>query len=589
MPIANIPLSILNPSNKKPEIYIGEQSILEITLTNDTGGDITLSSGSSPSTMVVYLPEFFDSSEVAKMKTSLTDWCFKYNAGSAALTLTYTGPDKASWTQHDQINFQITDVLSNSSATAGTLQINFTNMEGNVPLQTQTPLALSKAPQPGNASLSKVLQTSLDSQGSVFVSEREGQQSDPLQNSLFLNIKNTGAQPIYSGKNIWSGKPRITVTFIYGKTSGALAPDDDRSSPVKGSAWNIKAKVVINQTGGWNVTNPSTTGASPHPTWVLEPSNTNKEIIGSGANANVTFSFDHIISFTPPGHTQMLIQLSGFAKDESTPYDDQIFVIDIVKLTPPATRGLVNFFSETPLIQITDTSTPINIPLRWAMFDVASVNLITSEAGIDAKTISYPNPLPLAYDHHSITIPSAKESKAIFCTLQSFNGLGGLLNSQQFTVFLQSNFFVDSRDGRAYPAILLDGKLWMAENLDHQDTTGAFENTDPSFGYLYTSNSDSVKNPPDPNWRIPSQADWQSLFKSADYTALMTEGSSGFEATLSGYLDNNHNMQSLQKQGFYRSSTGELYASFSQKSKSTSVIGTFPYDYALAIRYVRDV
>ena len=336
------------------------------------------------------------------------------------------------------------------------------------PSKPKLPLALSKAPQPGNATLSKVLQISLDSQGSIFVSKREGQQSDPLQNSLFLNLKNTGAQPIYTGKTIWAGNPRITVTFIYGKTSGALAPDDDRNSPVKGSAWNIKAKVAINQTGGWNITNPSTTGASPHPSWILEPSNTNKEIIGTGANANVTFSFDQIISFTPPGHTQMLIQLSGFAKDENTLYDDQIFVLDIVKLSPPPTRGLVNFFSESPLIQVTDTKSPIDIPLRWAMFDVATVNLITSEPGIDAQTISYPNPLPLAYDHRTITIPGAKESKAIFCTLQSFNGLGGLLNSQQFTVFLQSNFFVDSRDGRAYPAVLLDNKLWMAENLDHQ-------------------------------------------------------------------------------------------------------------------------
>ena len=195
------------------------------------------------------------------MKIALTDWAFSYDAASAALVLTYTGQDAAKWSQNKDLAFSITSVLSSSSPTTGQLQINFKNFKGNVPLQTQTPLSLSQPAKPGNAKLSEVLQIALDSQGTVYVSQQQGDRTDPLQNSLFLNLKNIGDQPIYSGEKMWSGNPRITVTFIYGNTSGALAPDNDKAAPIVGSAWKIAAQIQASQGGAWNVTNPSNTGS----------------------------------------------------------------------------------------------------------------------------------------------------------------------------------------------------------------------------------------------------------------------------------------------------------------------------------------
>lgn len=587
MAIPDIPLTVLNPDNKKPEVHTGIETTLDITLTNSTGGDITLCSGESPSTLEIYVPEFFTDAEVARMQINHADWNFRFDADRAVLVLNYSGGEKKVWAQYSPLKFSILKALTTSSPTTGFLQVDFTGFTGNVPESAQTPLVLSTPPEPGNASLRKVLQISLDSQGSVFVSKQQGELTDPLQNTLFLNIKNTGAIPIYSGKDKWPGNPRVTVSFIYGRTSGALTFDDDRNAPRVGSAWKIKAKVAINQTGDWSSTNPSPTGSRPHPVWILEPSGNNKDIIGTGANANITFSFDSIVSFTPPGHTQMLIQFSGFAKDEKTLYDDEVFVLDVVKLTPPPTRGLVNFFSETPLVQVEKVGEPIEIPLRWAMFNVARVNLITSEPGIAAESIPYPNPLSLAYDNRTVTIPGIKESKAVFCTLQAFNGLGGLLNSQQFTVFLQSNAFVDPRDNRVYPAILLDNKLWMTENLDYEDPSGSSPNENKKFGQLYTAGADSVANPPDPHWRIPSQKDWESLFDKFTPGELMDGGSSGLKATLSGYRDDKGQENRLFSQGFFRSSTGEIYATLS--NNSTSAIASFPATFSLAVRYVRDV
>ena len=36
------------------------------------------------------------------------------------------------------------------------------------------------------------------------------------------------------------------------------------------------------------------------------------------AQANVTFTFSNVVTFTPTGHTQMLVLCTGFAKDATT-------------------------------------------------------------------------------------------------------------------------------------------------------------------------------------------------------------------------------------------------------------------------------
>lgn len=587
----DVSLTVLNAADQKPIVYVGTPTALDVSLVNNSD-TIVLNSSGPASTLEIFLASFFTPAEVQNMSISQPDWTFSVNVAGPSLLLTYAGPDKASWRKSEAIAFKITNVESDGQPTTDAVQVNFQNMDGNVPSQVQTPLTLSNPPEPGNASLRDVLRLTLDSQGSVFVSTR----TDPLQNTLFLNLKNIGATPLRSGT---LGTPQVTVAFVYGSTSGALAPDNDRSQPVVGSAWKIIGGVAIDQTDGWKITNPSTTGDDPHPKWLLAPVNTNEQIIGIGDKANVTFSFSQIVSLTPPGHTQVVVQFSGFMKDANTPYDDEVFVLDIVKQNPPPTRGLINFFGTAPIVEVTSPTEAISIPLSWVMLDVASVNLICSFPGKGVVNKKYPNPLPLAYDRDTLEIPGTTDSVPVFITLQAFDGNGAYLNSLQFTVFIHARMFVDPRDGKVYPVVLLNNQLWIVKNLEHDDGAESFAyNNLPvnvaKYGRLYTGNAESAKNPPG-GWRIPSQNDWQGLFAlypdvGAAYKALFDAGASGFNARLGGNRNNLGDFSGIEISGFYRTSSVDgLFAGFSSTSKTVNLVGKFPGTFALSIRYVRDL
>ena len=590
-----INLSAVNQATGEPTIYVNENATLEITLSNLTGGVIGLIGGDSPSTILIFMPVYFTASDLQSMQIALTNWTF--SASGESLQLSYNG-SATNWGEGTSINFQITNVLSQASPTTDSIQLNFSNLSGsNIPLQVQTPLSLSNPPVPGNASLKEVLQVSLDNQGSIFISEP----NDPLQNSLFLNIKNTGATNLYTGSSMWGGNPQVVVTFIYGSTSGALAPDDE-NAPVIGSAWNILGSLYIDQTSGWQISNPTITGVDPHPKWLIRPSNTNQALLGTGANSNITFDFSQIVSQTPPGHTQMTVMFTGFMKDDTTFYDDQVFTVDIVKQNPPPTRGMINFFGEQPIIMVNQPTDSIEIPLRWGMFDVASIHLITNYPGMEAKIKNYPNPQPLAYDNFEVVIPGATNSAGIFCTIQAFDGNGSYLNSLQFTAFIQANFFYDTRDNKCYPITQIGNKIWMAANLDFEAPSGSsFYAGNPTYeaqyGRLYDLKSAQTTIPI--GWRLPTQEDWNDLIANSGstpqeaYHNLIDGGQSTFNAQLGGKINNSGTSSQITTYGFYwtstpKSSSDTLYAGFSSNSSTVSVEATNPNNYQCSVRYVKD-
>ncbi|MCB0429490.1 MAG: hypothetical protein H6585_02560 [Flavobacteriales bacterium] len=593
-----IQLSVLNTANQQPVVYVGVSATLAFQLTNNTGSDIKMVAGGSASSFEIFMPLFYQLSDLQKMNIQLNDWSFAVNTTDVSLALTWQGTGSAVWADGQSLSFQVQTAESSASPTADSVTVLLNNFQGSLPPSVQAPLALNKNPQPGNAKLTDVLQVSLDSQGNVIVSPA----GDPLQNTIFLNLKNISQQPIYQGGNMWTGNPVVNVTFVYGSTSGSLAPDNDKSAPVQGSAWNIRGGVAISQNNAWTVTNPGASSPNPHPLWTLQPANTNKQIIGTGDDANITFSFSDIISFTPPGHTQMMVQFSGFMKDETTAYDDMVFVLDIVKQQAPPTRGLLNFFSPTPIFQVTQPTADIQIPLRWTMFDVASVTLITALPGVEPVVYPYPNPAPIAYDQQEATLPGTVQSTAVTFTLQAYDGNGGYLNSLQFTAFLQANMFVDTRDGKVYPVVQVNNKIWMAANLDYDAPTGSgFYNGsskyETPYGRLYTWEGSQYKIPAP--WRLPSQEDWNDLFSAfaspaAAYAALITGGSNGFAAQLGGAIDNRGNSSQLGTYGMYWSSTPQggsnaIYAGFSGNSQTVNAVANNPTNYMLSIRYVRDV
>ncbi len=592
---AGFGLQVLNTDNQQATVYVGVAATLAVTLTNNVGVDIPLTFGANASVLQIYMPEFYTVGDLGNMKISLADWNFSVNAANECLVLTYAGTAAGTWANGANLAFSITNVLTSNAPDVNPLQINPGNMGANVPSQVQLPLTLANPPIHGHPKLDTTLQVSVDSQGSVYVSSEH----DPLQNTLFLNLKNMGDGPLYAGTAPWKGKPTVVVSFVYGSNPGALAPDNDKSAPQVGSAWNIQSSIQTSEGNAWSVMQP----ANAHPQWLLQPATTNVGIIGTGQSANITFQFSQIVSLTDIGHTQMIVLFTGFMKDENTPYDDHVFVLDIIKQKPPPTRGILNFFSPKPITLVNDPTQPVAIDLHWSMLYVPKINLISSFPGSVPYTKPYTSGAALQYDSYTVNIPGVSQNTPIFLTLQALDGNGVYLNSQQFTVFIQSEVFVDPRDGKIYPTIQVGTQVWMAQNLDYNAGTNCcYYNDDGTnevpYGRLY--NWDGANQNLPPNWRLPTEADWKALISSftspeAAYSALIAGGSKNFNAQLGGWGTNvGSGFIEKQSDGYYWTAsetdpTDAFFIEFASE-KSTIFLGSdFPLACALSVRYVRNL
>ncbi len=588
----DLTLATVNTANQQPIVYIGKTTELAVTLTNNLGVDLALTPGTNASVLQILLPDFYTGDDLSNMKIDLPDWNYKIFAADQYLTLTYAGA-AASWANGTSIQFNISNATSNSAAGTDFVQINPTGFGGNIPSQVQTPAPISLINVPsGKAKLLDAMEISVDSQGSIYVSTA----GDPIYNKLFLNLKNIGNEPLYSGKQDWPKQPQVIVSFVYGNTSGALAPDNDKKTPEIGSAWKIKTSIPISQNNVWSA-NP---GTDTHPQWILEPSKNSLGIIGTGDSANITFEFSQIVSLTPIGHTQMTVVFKNFMKDYTTPFDDQVFILDIVKQNPSPYRGALNFFGPNPLVKVYNPDQPVKIDLRWTMFDVASINLITSFSGIAPVSKKYDSGIPLQYDNYTILIPGVSQDSVVIITLQAFDGYGGYLNSLQFTVFIQSKVFNDPRDGKIYPTVQIGNQIWLAKNLDYKVVNESlYYNNDGSneakFGRLYTWQGAQCNLPP--GWRLPTQADWQKIVNEfADaYAALIEGGTNGFDAPLGGWSTafTNGNFSDKDDVGYFWTATEQdandaYFVMFSCSRKMVILSNSYPFASMFSVRYVKN-
>lgn len=596
---AQVAISVVDKATGKPALQAGVTSTLSVTLTN-TGDGVPLQAGPPASALTLYLPEYVPAAAIGAMAIALDHWSCSASPDEGALILTYAGAQAGVWL--GALAFDITGVTVDASPTDGTFQVNFSQMPG-APVQLTTPLPLVSAPKPGNASLADVLQVSLDSQGSVFVSTA----LDPLSNTVFLNVKNIGPQALYTG----SGNPggaRITVGFTYGDTSGALAPADGHApvTPPLGSAWNITAGIFVDQTEGWRVLPASPQDSQP--TWRMAPEGGNLNLFGTGGQSNVTFAFANIVSLTAIGHTQMTISFTGFLKDDSTAYDPLVMTLDIVKRLPPPTRGLISLFgTDSPVIPVVDQTAPIDIPLRWSMAEVNAVQIFTSFPGVAplSRTYAAPpaTPQPLAYDTATVRIPGTSTGGLVTTTVQAMDAQGGFLNALQYSSYLQLSVFVDPRDNAVYPVVLLSNKYWMAKNLAYNEA-GARVYNDlnenlAEYGRLYTAGSGSVRTPPS-GWHVPSAQDWEDLVESfadpaAAYTALTGTGEGQLAAVLGGQYvpapNGGGQYSGLCLQGYYQAINGDTptFATFDSTTGKVVVGGTQVTGTCLSVRYVKDL
>lgn len=599
---ANFALAVVNPavtSGSQAVVYQNVSATLDVTLTNSTGAPVTFQTGASPSALQVFLPLFYTAPELSVMTIAAppAGWTFAYDANILALVLTFAGTSaESTWADGAVLAFSIGNATATAQPTIGSIQVNPQNMSGDIPPQVQTPLTLSLPPQPGSPQLSKVLQVSLDTQGVVYVSPS----GDPLPNTLFLNLKNTSDAPLFSGK-AWPSKPQVSVSFVYGQTAGSLAPDLDKSAPQTGSAWNITAAVQNAQGNAWQPVNPSNTGNLPNPVWLLEPINTDLNIIGVKGAANISFNFSNIISFTQPGHTQMVLSFSAFPANDTTLYDDITFVIDIVKLNPPPTRGVMSFYGNAPIVTVFSQLQQVSIALNWNMIYVDSILLICSVPGVAPYAKSYPSAQALGYDSTTVSFSGVVGSGPVFLTLQAYDAQGNFLNSLQYSVFLDALEYVDPRDGQCYSAVRIGGLVWMSENLNWEGGGAYYDNNGSyatPYGRLYTAAS--APPPPGTGWRLPSQDDWNQLVAAAGndpYAALINQGSSGFNAQLGGQTDNLGNSTGLGSWGYYWTSTeqqspalyyAQFYAGSPGVNPSVVVDNANLPTFSLSVRYVRN-
>jgi len=86
-------------------------------------------------------------------------------------------------------------------------------------------------------------------------------------------------------------------------------------------------------------------------------------------------------------------------------------------------------------------------------------------------------------------------------------------NIQWYDVSL--NHFIDTRDGQRYSATLINGYIWMAENLNYYTPSGScYYNTDSiSYAdpYARLYNWETAKEVCPSGWRLPSDHDWKDL------------------------------------------------------------------------------
>ncbi|MEU1210204.1 hypothetical protein [Nocardia sp. NPDC005825] len=105
-------LKVVNKATGLGTIAVQETATLEVTLTNTSNNDVTLSSGA---TMTINMPSYFTDSDVAAMKIDFAGWTFTDVDGSLTLTLS----KNTTWASGTDLFLNITNVKSSNQPAYG--------------------------------------------------------------------------------------------------------------------------------------------------------------------------------------------------------------------------------------------------------------------------------------------------------------------------------------------------------------------------------------------------------------------------------------------------------------------------------------
>jgi len=116
--------------------------------------------------------------------------------------------------------------------------------------------------------------------------------------------------------------------------------------------------------------------------------------------------------------------------------------------------------------------------------------------------------------------------------VNSSAGQDSLKNKSNTETDYSENSFIDSRDNQVYSFIEIDGKKWMAENLNFKSPKSLIydnnEKNADTYGRLYTWEEAKCSCPE--NWRLPTEDEWQQLEKTIGLDQ-MTIDSIGWRGT----------------------------------------------------------
>jgi hypothetical protein len=592
-----LPFTFTNAADGTPALTAGTDTTMTLAVTNRTGADIDLVA--HVSALSLALPRaFFTSDEIGAMTPGAPPgWAGVVTASTWTVTFTYT--QGGTWRQGDPLTFTIGQLRS--AAQPGIRKVNLLPKLPDTPgISASYPadLALKANPAPGQQALPLPLAASLSGGGVIYCSSP----SDPLVNSLELTVWNSSTTGLSRAPGQAAGTPSIVISFVYGTTAGALAPDlAPKGSPAPAdSAWNIQATPAVSN-ALWSVTAAKPTGDNS-PAWTLAPAGDTSLFGAAGTDdANFSVAFSEIRSFNQPGHTQVTVLCTGFMKDAQTPYADLVLVLDLDKAEPPASRGVVAFGAPdvAGIVSVTTPGTILPLGLRWTLYGgVKRVLLITSSPSVLPVDLRYPNAPMLESRGYTLPVPAPASGGPVVATLQAFdgsgNGNGTFLNEMQFTVAVQVMYATDPL-GVTYSAERYGTTLWMTEDYDYAtpDGTDSTENDGSSggpTGRYYTWEA-AHEYAPD-GWVLPNDDDWNALVAGQPWSALVYNGpgSAGFNAVISGLYRPNDSMPHQNTDiGYYWTATGQIPMQFLGGSGSPIQPLDSPVspDTQIAVRYVR--
>ena len=527
-------IEIVNPVTGDATIFIGATSQVNVILTNNLQDSLVMTKGTNASQFNIFLPSFLENT-AAGILIKQTGWDFVYNP-PGYLSLTFNGSIDTSWKPGQAFTFKMENVTSDSQLPAtGDVQVspqNFTG--GTLSTDVSQELALKSPPSPPGTPCDITSYIGVQLQDStVYTSVK----SDPLANTLFLEIRNLTDDSIYNGAGPWPKDPVIKVYFIYGSDPGSLAPDNDKSNPQLGSAWNIHSSIQFDPSHSWPVPVQSDNNG---PLWSITPGNVAILV----KNQVVVVQFYDIISLTSPGPTTMFVRFENFYFNETTPYTNHTFKIPIDKDGRPS-RDIAQFFADSNDIEIKNYGDPVTAIFNWQVFGAYSIILeaLGHSDRVKPYTKEYGNSIDIQYGQAAIDLSMFQEEITIDFVLTALDAHRGRLDSRSLPIAIEPDFFVDPRDHHHYPVVKLNGTSWIAKNLDFDCGSGSWfvndkQSYEKQYGRLYTAAAACGSAPP--GWKLPSASDWNMLINTLGspeeaYAWLILGGDAHFDAVLAGW------------------------------------------------------